>query len=420
MSEALDKVDETLEKVDKTIDKMDEALLKLRDFLKVESAGGVALMLAAVMAMILANSPLSHYYDIFLETHLTIKLGGLGLDKPLLLWINDGLMAVFFFLVGMEIKREVLEGELSSVEQAVLPGIAAVGGIAAPAAIFAYFNQHDPVAMGGWAIPAATDIAFALGILALFGKRVPISLKIFLTAVAVMDDLAAIVIIAIFYTDNLSLGSLSFAGVFFAGLLVLNLIKSNRTSIYVFLGLLMWFAVLKSGVHATLAGVILGFLIPHKIKNDHGNSMLCELEHGLHPWVALLVLPVFAFANAGIHFEGMTLDSFTEPLPLGIALGLFAGKQLGIFSVCWLAIKSGLAKMPDEINWMQFYAVCVLCGVGFTMSLFIGSLAFETSANELAARVGIVSGSLLSGLVAVVILYFSLPSVEERMKLKKG
>lgn len=398
----------------------DEALVSLRRFFKLESAGGITLMGAMALALICANTPLASYYDMFLSTHLTIKVGDFGLDKPLLLWINDGLMAIFFLLVGLEIKREVLEGELSSAEQAVLPAIAAAGGIAVPAAIYAYFNAGDDIAMRGWAIPSATDIAFALGILALFGKRVPIALKIFLTAVAVIDDLAAIIIIAVFYTTNLSFMALFFSAVCVCGLLILNLMKYQRTAAYVLFGVVMWFAVLKSGVHATLAGVVLGLLIPHKVKTRHDKSMLTELEHDLHPWVAFMVLPVFAFANAGISFAGMTVDSLLAPIPLGIAVGLFAGKQIGVFGFGFIAIKTGLARLPEGINFRQFFAVCTLCGVGFTMSLFIGALAFETSEQEIQTRIGVLMGSGMSALLAALLLNWSLPSLQERQRQKRS
>ncbi len=388
---------------------MDEALRSLRQFFRLESAGGVLLVVAAILAMIAANTPLSSYYGMFLETHLTIKIGDFGLDKPLFLWINDGLMAVFFFLVGMEIKREVVEGELSSINQAMLPMAAAVGGIVAPALIYSYFNWHDEIAMKGWAIPAATDIAFALGVLALFGKRVPISLKIFLTAVAVIDDLAAIIIIAVFYTAQMSMSALLFAVLCVAGLLALNLAQIQRSSVYVFLGVIMWVAVLKSGVHATLAGVVLGLLIPHKIKTKHDKSMLLELEHDLHPWVAFAVLPLFAFANAGINFSGMTFDNVLEPIPLGIATGLFAGKMIGVFLFAAFFVVLGFARLPERASWGQFFSVCILCGIGFTMSLFIGALAFEDSAQEIQTRLGVLMGSLLSGVVGAGLLALTLP-----------
>lgn len=397
---------------------VDETLKTLRQFFKMESAGGITLMIAMVLALIVANSPLHEvYHSIFEETYMTVTLAGFGVDKPLHYWINDGLMAVFFLLVGLEIKREVLEGELSSKEQAMLPAIAAFGGILCPALFYVYFNQGDANALNGWAIPAATDIAFALGILALFGKRVPITLKIFLTAVAVIDDLAAIVIIALFYTANLSINALLAGALCALVLLILNVAKVNRLSLYILVGVIMWVAVLKSGVHATLAGVALGLLIPHRVQ-PNGHSMLTDLEHALHPWVAFMVLPIFAFANAGISFSDMSLKALTDPIPIGIAVGLFVGKQIGIFGFSFLAIKSGLVRMPREINWKQFYAVCVLCGVGFTMSLFIGGLAFDDTFLQMEARVGILMGSGLSAILGAILLALSLPSVEERERRK--
>lgn len=398
---------------------VDDTLKALREFFKLESAGGLTLIAAAILAMIFANTGLAVYYDLILSTNVTVTVGGFGIDKPFLLWINDGLMAVFFMLVGLEIKREVLEGELSSVKQAMLPAIAAVGGIAVPALFYVYINAGDEEALRGWAIPAATDIAFALGILALFGKRVPIALKIFLTAVAVIDDIAAVAIIALFYTANLSVGSLFIAGLCVLALVVLNMKKSARTSAYVFIGIIMWLAVLKSGVHATLAGVVLGLLIPHNTKTQHGKCMLKSLEHDLHPWVAFMVLPIFAFANAGIHLEGMSIDDVMAPIPLGIAAGLFLGKPIGIFGISFIAIMIGIAKLPDGVTWKQFLAVCWLCGVGFTMSLFIGGLAFEVSDREIQSRVGIIVGSLLSGIFAAALLAMSLPKKREVTKASK-
>jgi Na+:H+ antiporter, NhaA family len=376
----------------------------IREFFKLESAGGICLFFAAMVAIILDNSALAPLYDSLLTIPVAIKFGALEIAKPLLLWINDGLMAVFFFLVGLEIKREALEGQLSNVNQIALPGVAAIGGMAAPAAIYAYFNWSNPVDINGWAIPAATDIAFALGILMLLGSRVPLAIKIFLTAVAIIDDLGAIVIIALFYTDNLSLTALA-VGV--GGLLLcalLNLRGVTRTAPYILIGFVVWVAVLKSGVHATLAGVLLALAIPLRATDAEGHSPLRHLEHILHPWVAFLVLPAFAFANAGVNFSGMSFSSLLEPLPLGIALGLFVGKQIGVFGMAWLTIKTGLAKMPEGANWGMIYGVSLLCGIGFTMSLFIGGLAFDDPGHAAAVRLGVLAGSLVSGTVGYLVL----------------
>ncbi len=381
----------------------------LQRFFAMESAGGILLMMAAVLAIVCANTILVNTYDTFLGTKFTIGFGEeWKIAKPLLLWINDGLMAVFFFLVGMEIKRELLEGELSTVKKATLPLVAALGGVAAPALIFVYFNIGDETGMRGWAIPTATDIAFALGLLALFGSRVPVSLKVFLTAVAVIDDLIAVMIIALFYTDNISMLSLAVSAVCFLFLLSINLRGVNKMAPYIVVGLIMWVAVLKSGVHATIAGVVLGFLIPLRVKDEQGKSLLKHTEHGLHPWVAYLVLPVFAFANAGIKFDGITWEQLKDPVPLGIALGLFVGKQIGVFLMAALMVISGLAKKPEGSTWPQFYAICMMCGIGFTMSLFIGGLAYDSAFLLTETKLGVMLGSLASGIVSYVILSFSL------------
>jgi len=397
---------EPLAKVEKPVD---QALTALKQFFKMESSGGLVLMAAAAMALIMANSGWAPIYHQFLDTKLAITIGESGLNKPLWLWINDGLMAIFFFLVGMEIKREIVDGQLSSREQASLPFVAAVGGMAVPALIYVFINSGNPETISGWAIPAATDIAFALGVLALFGKRVPLALKVFLMAVAVIDDLGAVLIIALFYTAELSTKALLLAALCLSALIVLNRMKSPYVSAYVFIGILMWIAVLKSGVHATIAGVLLGFVIPHRLKNPSGHSILQDLEHGLHPWVAFGVLPIFAFANAGISFEGLTLSHMLDPLPLGIALGLFFGKQIGVFGFTYLASSTGIIKRPTGTNWMQFYGVSMLCGIGFTMSLFIGNLAFDSALLETETRIGVMSGSLASALVGCLILHLSLP-----------
>ncbi len=381
----------------------------MRRFLAMESAGGILLMFAAILAVIAANTYFADIYDAFLHTKFTIGFGEeTMLSKELILWINDGLMAVFFFLVGMEIKREMVEGELSTIQKAILPFFAAAGGVALPALIFVYFNYGDDTTVNGWAIPAATDIAFALGLLALFGSRVPVSLKIFLTAVAVIDDLAAIVIIAIFYTENISLGSIGVSAACFIILLFFNLRGVSRMAPYILVGLVMWVAVLKSGVHATIAGVVLGFMIPLTVKNANGKSMLKYAEHKLHAWVAYFILPIFAFANAGVNFRGMDANMALDPVPLGIALGLFFGKQFGIFAVCFTMIKLKLARLPEDSTWVQFYAVCIMCGIGFTMSLFIGGLAYNSTFLITETKIGVMMGSIASGLVGYIVLSIAL------------
>jgi len=381
------------------------------DFLKKESAGGIVLMLAALVAIVLANSPLESYYRLFLSTPVEVRIGSLEVAKPLLLWINDGLMAVFFFLVGLELKRELIEGELSDLKNITLPGIGAVGGMFIPAAIYVFFNADDPVALQGWAIPAATDIAFALGILALLGSRVPVSLKIFLTSLAIFDDVGAILIIALFYTVNISVSALLVVVACILVLTIFNKAGFVSKSLYALVGVIMWVATLKSGVHATLAGVILAMFIPLN-SADTNSSPLKELEHDLHHIVAFFVLPVFAFANAGIALGGITIDQVFHGVPLGIAAGLFFGKQIGVFGLCWLAIKLKLAKLPSGINFSSLYGTAVLCGVGFTMSLFIGSLAFEETGINLLfdERLGIILGSIASGIVGYFLLRSSLSS----------
>jgi len=370
----------------------------LRDFLKLEAASGILLIIAAILALVLANSPLANLYAAFLDTPVAIQFGKLEIAKPLLLWINDGLMAVFFFLVGLELKREFLEGELSQLSQVALPAMAAIGGMLVPAAIYAWFNWDDPVRLNGWAVPAATDIAFALGVLALLGNRVPVPLKVFLMTLAVMDDLGAIVIIAMFFTEDLSVGALIGASFAILCLLVLRWRKVAALPAYLIVGLILWVSVLKSGVHATLAGVILGFFIPMRDSRNPEHSPLRELEHELHPTVAFVILPLFAFANAGVGLGGVGLDALLQPVSLGVLLGLVLGKQLGVFGVTWLAVRLGLAERPGNSSWLQLYAVAVLCGIGFTMSLFIGSLAFEHQGqhhfNEV--RLGILAASLLA------------------------
>jgi NhaA family Na+:H+ antiporter len=377
----------------------------IQDFLKLEAASGIILMLTAVAAMVIANSPLSPWYDLLLDIPVVVAVGTFEIAKPLLLWINDGLMALFFFLIGLELKREFLEGDLSKPGQVTLPAIGAVGGMLVPALCYAALNYDNPAALNGWAIPTATDIAFALGILAIIGTKVPLQLKVFLTSLAIFDDLGAIIVIAAFYTEQLSVLSLTVSAVMLILLFTFNRQGIVNTAPYIFVGIILWIAVLKSGVHATLAGVVLAFFIP--IKGNPGQpSPLKELEHNLHTLVAFIVLPIFAFANAGISFSGVGLEQVMAPVPLGIILGLVVGKQLGVFGFCFIAIKLGFAKMPDNVNWTLLYGVAALCGVGFTMSLFVGSLAFEqNSASPLFQdRLGIVIGSLISGVLGYILI----------------
>ena len=382
----------------------------IREFLKLESASGILLVASALVAMAMANSPLGAYYDLLISTPVEVRVGDFGLDKPLILWINDGLMAVFFFLVGLELKREVLEGELSDASQIALPGVGAVGGMLAPAAVFAALNWGDADAMQGWAIPAATDIAFALGVLSLLGDRVPTALKVFLVTIAIFDDLGAILIIALFYTGDVSLTSLLVAAACLLPLGLMNRRGVTQVAPYLMIGAVMWVAVLKSGVHATLAGVVLAMFIPLRSPRDPEASPLKDLEHDLHPAVAFGILPIFAFANSGISLRGVGLDYLLHPVPLGIALGLVVGKQIGVFGSCWLLVKLGFARLPQGMGWGALYGVALLCGVGFTMSLFIGSLAFEHSQVDqlFDERLGIIAGSLVSGLAGYLVLRRSL------------
>ena len=382
----------------------------ISDFFKLESSGGILLMMAAALALLLANSPLRAYYNLFLETPVNIQVGGLIIAKPLLLWINDGLMAVFFFLIGLELKRELVEGELSDKRGIILPGVGALGGMLVPALIYVYFNYKDPIAMKGWAIPAATDIAFALGILSLLGSRVPTNIKLLLTSIAIFDDLGAILIIAFFYTAKISFLALLVVVCCIPILFILNRRGVESKSIFLLIGIVMWVAMLKSGIHATLTGVIVAMFIPLKSKNNPGNSPLKDLEHDLHPIVAYLVLPIFAFSNAGISFGDGGLNQLIHAVPLGIALGLFLGKPIGIFGMSWLFIKLKLTRLPEGLTWSTLYGTAILCGVGFTMSLFIGSLAFEETGINMFfdERLGIILGSLLSGIVGFLVLKASL------------
>jgi len=378
----------------------------ISSFFRLESAGGILLIVAAVLAVILANTPLQSYYALLLDTPVEVRVGALEIAKPLLLWINDGLMAVFFFLVGLELKREVIEGELSDKRNIILPGVGALGGMAIPALIYTGFNNGDAIAMKGWAIPAATDIAFALGILSLLGSRVPASIKIFLTSLAIFDDIGAIIIIAVFYTAKISGSALVVVACCIPVLVYLNRRNADSKSLYMLVGVIMWVAMLKSGVHATLAGVILAMFVPMQSESEGGQSPLKSMEQDLHSVVAFFVLPVFAFANAGITLAGVGVEQALHPVPAGIALGLFVGKQVGIFGFCWAAIKFNVTRLPADMSWGSLYGTAALCGVGFTMSLFIGSLAFEeTNVNLLFdERLGIIFGSLISGCAGYVIL----------------
>jgi NhaA family Na+:H+ antiporter len=376
------------------------AIRALRDFIRTESAGGIVLLGAAVLALAVANSPWSGAYFAALHT----DIGPLSLGH----WINDGLMALFFLLIGLEVKREGLAGQLSSWSRRLLPGVAAVAGMAAPALVFVALNRHSPATLVGWAIPAATDIAFALGILALLGPRVPVSLKVLLTAIAVIDDLLAIVVIALFYTGQIAWLPLAGAAFGLALLIALNRLGVRAIAPYLLIGIGIWAGVLLSGIHATLAGVAVAFAIPlrpHRRHPEEAHPPLERLEHALHPWVTFGVVPLFGFANAGVSFAGITLPHLLSPLPLGIALGLFAGKQIGIFGAILAMVRLRLADMPARASWRQVYGMAILCGIGFTMSLFIGGLAFdEASGSADAVKIGVFAGSLLAGLAAWLVL----------------
>ena len=394
-----------MEKQDKTLP-IAEAL---REFLQLETAGGVLLIVCVVIAMLTANSPLSGTYAALLDLTVAIQVGTLIINKPLLLWVNDGLMAVFFFLIGLEIKREIMDGELSSFDQVILPGMGALGGMLVPASIYIWFNLGDAVALDGWAIPVATDIAFALALLGSFGARAPTSLKVFLLTLAILDDLAAITIIALFYSADLSPAMLLVGGIFLTIAVAMNRMGVTRTSTYILLGVALWVAVLKSGVHATLAGVLIAFCVP--MRDKEGHCPLRELEHNLHGPVAFVILPVFAFVNAGLPLADMSLDALAHPVTLGITAGLVLGKPLGILAFTGLAVTLGLARLPQDVNWSQLLGAACACGIGFTMSLFIAGLAFEHGSGDYYSgdRLGILLGSLLSALAAYVILHFSLP-----------
>lgn len=381
---------------------------QIKQFLKMDSAGGILLMLATILAIVSANTPLDDIYSYILNIPVEVQVGELEIHKPLLLWVNDGLMAVFFFHVGLELKRELVGGELSSPDKIIFPAFAAIGGMVVPAAIYSWFNWGDELAMQGWAIPAATDIAFALGVLTLLGDRVPNALKIFLVSLAIIDDIGAIIIIALFYTSDLSTISLSIAAVCLVILFIINRRGVTSVPAYVLVGVVMWVSVLKSGVHATLAGVALALFIPHKV--DNGSSPVDRLIHELHGSITFFILPIFAFMNAGVVLNKEAFGMVFTSIPAGIGAGLFFGKQVGVFLFCWLAVKLRLARKPD-VSWSQIYGIACLCGIGFTMSLFIGSLAFEKSGGENMAldRLGIIFGSIVSAIWGYWILNKCLP-----------
>lgn len=389
----------------------------IRKFLELEAAGGILLVVASIMALMIANSPLYTYYDYILHT-MTFPIGlgeGFEIRKSVLHWINDGLMAIFFFLVGMEIKREMTTGELSTRSRALLPFLAAIGGMAVPALIYFFCNMSAPENLSGWAIPSATDIAFSLGVLSLIGSKAPIRLKVLLMAIAVIDDLGAIIIIAIFYSANIQPFPLVFAGLAMLGLLILNRRGVSYIPLYILLGLIMWAAVLQSGVHATLAGVFTAMFIPMTSPKNPQYSPCQSLIHTLHPWVAFGVLPIFALANAGVPFTGMGLHSLFEPVTLGIILGLFVGKQVGIFGVLWLCIKTGVSPALKDVGWMHLYGLAILCGIGFTMSLFIGGLAFADLHHQASIRLGVLTGSILSAILGFLVLYYA-PMTKAKQK----
>ncbi|HDS0917071.1 TPA: Na+/H+ antiporter NhaA [Pseudomonas putida] len=373
-------------------------------FFQLEAASGLLLIAAAVLALIINNSPLSYLYSGLLDVPVAVQVGALNIAKPLLLWINDGLMALFFLLIGLEVKREVVDGHLSKPSQVILPATAAVGGMVIPALLYWFINRDNPAAVAGWAIPTATDIAFALGVLALLGKRVPVSLKLFLMTLAIIDDLGAIIVIALFYSGTLSSVSLLLAAACLVVLIAMNRLGVVKLGPYMIIGLILWVCVLKSGVHATLAGVALALCIPLRTRNAE-TSPLLSLEHALHPWVAYAILPLFAFANAGVSLAGMTVESFTHPVPMGIAVGLLLGKTVGVFGLTWLAVKLRLAALPEGAGWGQILGVAILCGIGFTMSLFVGSLAFAPGSSEYAGmdRMGILTGSFFAAVIGYAV-----------------
>lgn len=383
----------------------------LREFMQKESAGGITLIFAALTALLVANSPLLGLYQALLDIPIVAGFGGFVIDKPLLLWVNDGLMAVFFFLIGLEVKREVQEGQLSSWDEASLPLVAAIGGMAIPAIVYLTINSGYPENTAGWAIPAATDIAFALGILALLGPRVPVALKALLLAIAVIDDIGAITIIAFFYTGEIDTTYLMMGGLVFLAMLAVGRMRVASAIPYVLLAILMWAFILKSGVHATLAGVAAALTVPMNAR--HGERPLEHMEHALHPWVAFLVIPIFGFANAGVTLLGLDPLDALSPLPLGIALGLLIGKQVGILGLAWLAVKTNIARLPQGVNWRQIHALSLFAAIGFTMSLFIGNLAFATPEQIDAVKLGVLLGSTVAAVTGFFLLRSALPTLKE-------
>ena len=398
----------------------ERAVHALSEFFRLESAGGILLIGAAVLALLFANSPLEEFYDGFRDLPVQVRVGDIDIAKPLLLWINDGLMAVFFLLVALEIKREALSGQLSSREQLVVPLLCAAGGVLVPAALYAWVNRGDAVAMQGWAVPAATDIAFALGVLSLLGSRIPPAMKLLLSTIAVVDDLIAIMIIAMFYSGRLSVGALAWAGAAIAAMLLLNRRGVRALTPYLLLGVVVWVCVLKSGVHATLAGVVTGLMIPHLRRGDAvddavEHSPLEHLEHALHPWVAYAILPVFAFANAGLALGGYVLADLLAPVPLAVALGLVLGKPVGIIGTAMLARASGIGRFPDGLGLRELVGLGLLCGIGFTMSLFVGSLAFADDGDLFGASVlGVLVASTIAALAGYLWLHLTLPARDAR------
>ena len=379
-------------------------MFSLKRFFASETTPGILLCIATFLALIVANTSLNDAYHAILDNKFIVQIGGFIINKPILLWINDALMALFFLFIGLEVKRELVEGHLSSLKNSILPLVAASGGFILPALIYCFINWGDQTAMGGWAVPTATDIAFALGIMMILGNRIPVGLKICLVTIAVIDDLFAVIIIALFYTTDISMISLCLA---FAGLavaVILNLMNVSKTYLYILVGLFVWACVLKSGVHATLAGMAMGLIIPIKVKNKYGEVPSTTLEHNLHPWVNFLILPIFAFANAGISFSGITWQTFTQPVTMGIILGLFLGKQIGIMLATKLACSLKICQLPSETSWSQYYGMALITGIGFTMSLFIGNLAYTDQNYMTAVKLGVLAGSLLSALCGVLLL----------------
>ncbi|WP_407333888.1 Na+/H+ antiporter NhaA [Enterovibrio sp. 27052020O] len=382
-------------------------ITKLGEFFKLDTAPGILLIASAFAALLIANSPLAPYYLALLDMPIHFKIGSLDIQKNLLLWINDGLMAIFFLLVGLEVKRELMQGALRTRSRAMFPAIAAIGGMVVPVLVFVYFNANDPQALSGWAIPAATDIAFTLGVLALFGKTVPVSLKVFLLALAVIDDLGAVIIIALFFSSDLSVLALSISVLASAALFYMNAKGVARLTGYLLVGAILWVAVLKSGVHATVAGVILGFAVPLKIKHHRIRSPLRYLEHGIHPWSSFVILPLFAFANSGVPLDNLNMSMLSEPLPLGIILGLLLGKPIGISIACYVSVKAGIASLPKGVQFMHIMAASILCGIGFTMSIFITTLAFpdlDTRGLVDLSRISIFIASILAAVLGYMAL----------------